>query len=109
MNNARSIKQNAGADALPNFRNLGVTLRILLISNGMALLLALMQADGWADVPQRMMQIATLLTPILLATLLLLWAAQPWLDRLGYWRGALAGTALGLGVTLPTYYFGGEG
>ena len=108
MNNARSIKQNAGADALPNFRNLGITLRILLISNGMALLLALMQAGGGADVPQRMMQIATLLTPILLAMLVLLWAAQPWLDRLGYWRGVLAVNLSVVAMTLATYYLGGE-
>src|SRR4030065_1898471 len=103
MNKARSIKQNAGAAALPDFRNHGVTLRILLISNGMALLLALTQAGGWADVPQRMMQIATLLTPVLLATLVLLWAAQPWLDRLGYWRGVLAGDLSGGGGAAATH------
>jgi len=106
MSKARSIKQNASVDALPNFRNLGITLRILLISNGMALLLALLQADGWADVPQRMMQIATLLTPILLTSLLLLWAAQPWLDQLDYWRGVLAVNLSVVFLTLATYYFG---
>src|SRR4030066_2082315 len=101
------IKQNAGADALPDFRNLGVMLRILLISNIMALLLALTQAGGWADVPQRMMQIATLLTPILLATLVLLWAAQPWLARLGYWRGGLAGDLSGGAVAVGPFFFRG--
>ena len=108
MNKARSIKQNAPPDALPNFRNLGVTLRILLISNGLALLQALLQANGWADMPLRMMQIATLLTPILLSSLLLLWAIQPWLNRLAYWRGALAVNVLVIILTLFTYYFGGE-
>jgi two-component system, LytTR family, sensor histidine kinase AlgZ len=108
MNEARSIKQNALPDALPNFRNLGVTLRILLISNGLALLQALLQANNWADVPLHMMQIATLLTPILLICLLLLWAAQPWLNRLAYWRGVLTVTALVAAVTLATYYSGGE-
>ncbi|MFZ2541315.1 MAG: histidine kinase [Gallionella sp.] len=108
MIKARSIKQNVRTDALPNFRNLGVMLRILLISNGMALLLALLQADGWADVPRRMMLIATLLSPILLTTLLMLWAGQPWLDRLSYWRGALAVNVTVAVITLATYYFGGE-
>ena len=70
MNKPRSINQNTPPDALPNFHNLGVTLRILLISNGLALLLAVLQAGTWSDVPQRMMQIATLLAPILLACLL---------------------------------------
>lgn len=108
MNKSRSIKQNVRPDALPNFRSLGVTLRILLICNGFALLQAILLASAWKDVPQRMMEIATLLTPILLASLLLLWAAQPWLNRLSYWRGALAVTALVLVLTLPAYYFGGE-
>jgi len=108
MSKARSIKQNASADTLPNFRNLGITLRILLISNVLAMLLALVLANGWAEVPQRMMQIATLLTPILLSTLLLLWAAQPWLDQLGYWRGILTVNLMVVVVTLVTYYFGVE-
>ncbi len=108
MNKARSIKQNALPDALPNFRNLGVTLRILLISNGLAFLQALLQANGWADMMPRMMQIATLLTPVLLTCLLLLWAAQPWLSRLAYLRGALAVNALAAMVTLAIYYSGGE-
>ncbi len=108
MNKARSIKQNASSDLLPNFRNLGVVLRILLIGNGLALLQALLQANGWADVPPRMMQMAALLTPILLFSLLSLWAMQPWLSRLVYWRGVLVVNALVITLTLFTYYFGGE-
>ena len=108
MNKARSIKQNVLPDALPDFRNLGVTLRILLASNGLALLHALLQANGWADVPLRMMQIATLFVPVLLTCLLLLWMAQPWLNRLHYPYGALAVSVLVVLVTLATYYLGGE-
>jgi len=106
MNKARSIKQNGRPDALPNFRNLGITLRILLISNGLALLLAIMQASKWSDVPQRMMQIATFFTPALLSSLLLLWAAQPWLNRLSFRRGVQAVTALTLLLTLLIHYLG---
>lgn len=108
MNEASSIKQNTLSDTLPNFRNLGVTLRILLISNGLALLQALLQANRWAELPQIMMQIASLLTPILLSALLLLWVGQPWLDRLAYWRGVLAVNVLAMALTLSIYYFGGE-
>jgi len=108
MNKARSIKQNTLPDALPNFRNLGVTLRILLIGNGLALLQALSQANGWAEVSLRLMQIATLLAPVLLTGLLLLWAVQPWLNRLAYWRGVLAVNVLVAVLTLSIYYFGGE-
>jgi len=108
MNKARSIKQNTLLDALPNFRNLGVTLRILLICNGLALLQAMLLANGWTDMPLRMMQIAMLLTPILLVCLLLLWIAQPWLNRLSFLRGALAVTTLAVAVTMAIYYSGGE-
>lgn len=108
MNEPRSIKQNTLPDALPNFRNLGVTLRILLISNGLALLQSLSLASAWADIPLRMMQIAALLTPILLTSLLLLWAAQPQLARLPYLQGVLAINVMAAGLTLAIYYFGGE-
>jgi two-component system sensor histidine kinase AlgZ len=108
MSKARSIKQNARPDGLPNFRNLGTLLRILLISNGLVLLQAILLASSWADVAQRMMQIATLLTPVLLSSLLLLWLAQPWLSRLSYRHGVLAVTATVLVLTLSIYHFGGE-
>jgi len=108
MIKARSIKQNEATDALPNFRNVGITMRILLISNGMALLLALSQASGWSDVPLRMMQIVMLLTPILLTVLLLLWAAQPWLDQLEYWQGVIAVTLSVAALTLTIYYLVGQ-
>ncbi|MDD2915343.1 MAG: histidine kinase [Gallionella sp.] len=108
MNNPRSIKQNAWADALPNFSNLGVTLRILLVCTGLALLQALLQAGSWNEVPLYMMQIASLLTPVLLSSLLLLWVLQPWLNRLAYWHGVLAVNVLVVALTLLAYYLVGE-
>ena len=104
MHKSHSIKQNDRSDVLPNFRNLGVTLRILLIGTGLALLQAILLAGAWRDVPQRMLEVAALLTPILLASLVLLWAAQPWLRRLAYKRGALAVTASVLVLTLAVYF-----
>ena len=108
MNKALSIRQNTRQYGLPNFRNLGTLLRILIISNGLALLQALMLSNSWMDVAQHMMQINTLLTPVLLSSLLLLWSAQPWLSRISYRRGAVAVTALVVAVTVSIYYFGGE-
>jgi hypothetical protein len=37
-----SINQNANTSALPNFRNLGILLRILVIVDGMCLIVALL-------------------------------------------------------------------
>jgi two-component system sensor histidine kinase AlgZ len=91
MNKARSIKQNPTlTETLPDFRNLGVTLRILLICNGLALLQAFLLAGRWDDILPLLMQSAALLTPTLLSCLLLLWLAQPLLGRLSFRNGALA-------------------
>ncbi|MDH4234841.1 MAG: histidine kinase, partial [Gallionella sp.] len=108
MNEPRSIKQNSRPDALPDFRNLGVMLRILLISIGLAILHAYLLASAWDDVPQRMMEIASLLTPVMLTSLLVLWVAQPWVIQLSYQRGALVVTALVLVLTLSINYLGSE-
>lgn len=108
MNKARSIKQFAQPDALPNFRSLGVTLRILLICNGLAMLAAILMAGIWTEIPLRLVQIAALLTPVLLACILLLWLLQPWLFRLSYRQGVLAVNTLVAALTLAIYHFGGD-
>ncbi len=108
MNKVLSIRQNTRQYGLPNFRNLGTMLRILIISNGLALLQALMLSNDWTGVAQHMMQINTLLTPVLFTSLLLLWSAQSWLSRLPYRRSAAAATILVVAVTMAIYSFGGE-
>jgi two-component system sensor histidine kinase AlgZ len=108
MNKSRSIKQNTPLDALPNFRNLGVMLRILLLGNGLALVGAIFQAGGWLDVALKIMQISALLVPIMLCGLLLLWIGQPVLSRLSYWRGVWAVNIIAGTLTLVVYYIGGE-
>lgn len=104
MNEARSIKQLP--DALPNFRNLGVTLRVLLLANGFALFAAILQASSWTDVLFQLVQIAALFTPVLLASLLLLWLAQRWLSKLAYWYGVLAVNVIVGSLTLFAHYLG---
>ena len=108
LNKSHSIKQNARPDGLPNFRNLGTQLRILLISSSLALLQAIILANTWPDIAQHTMQIAALLTPILLTSLLLLWVIQPWLNQLTYWHGAIAVVSLVVLLTLSIYYLGRE-
>jgi two-component system sensor histidine kinase AlgZ len=106
MNKARSIKQNAYPDVLPDFRNLGISLRILLLSNVLALVEAFVDAADWRDVLYRMMQISALLSPVLFTNLLLLWLAQPWLKHLSYWTGATVISVLVMAVTLLIYDIG---
>ncbi len=108
MSELRSIKQKLMPDALPNFRNLGVTLRIIILTNVLALINAMLQARGWLDLPLKLMQIIALITPILLASMVWLWTWQPHLGRLSYWRGVLAVNLIVVLLTLLIYYFGGE-
>jgi two-component system, LytTR family, sensor histidine kinase AlgZ len=108
MNKAPSIRQNTRQHGLPNFRNLGTLLRILVISSGLALIQAFMMSDSWMDVAQQMLQVNTLLTPVLLTSLLLLWTIQPWLNRISYRRGTVAVTLLVVAVSVSIYFFGGE-
>ncbi len=106
MNQARSIKQNPQTDALPNFRNLGVVLRALVLGNALALLGAILQASGWKDMLPQIMQGTTLLAPVMLSSLLLLWIGQPLLERFSYWRGVWAVNILVAAVTFFISYMG---
>ena len=70
--NRPSIKQNPAGSALPDFRNFGVMLRILLGVNLLALLAALLQSSGLAGWLQRYIDIAAWVQPLLLLNLSLL-------------------------------------
>ncbi len=95
------INQNpAYPPALPNFRNLGVMLRILLAVNAMSAVAALLKAADAAGFWRELIDIAAILQPILLASLLLLYLVHPWLARLPYRLGMAATLALVLALTL---------
>jgi len=91
---ASSINQNIPAHALPNFRNLGVVLRVLLIVNGASLLLAVVRTTTWEAVPDDFMAQAVLVQPVLLLAVVALYGASPALARLPYGRGVLAVLAI---------------
>jgi two-component system sensor histidine kinase AlgZ len=97
MPKVRSINQTLPADTLPDFRNLGVTLRIVLLANAAALLLAAAQASSWLDGAHKFIDSSTFIQPVLLTSLLMLFALNQWFSRLDYRRGA-ALVALLVGV-----------
>lgn len=88
MPKLRSINQNILPDALPNFCNLGVILRIVLLANGVALFALLTQASSMSDLGQHIIHGSAFLQPVLLSSLLLLYALNTPLSRLGYRQGA---------------------
>ncbi|MFY9262010.1 MAG: histidine kinase [Gallionella sp.] len=108
MNKSSSIKQNALSDSLPNFRNLGIVLKVMLLSNVLIGFYALALASSWDNYPVILLQIFPLFTPILLFSLLLLWVMQPQLSQLNYRYGVLTVNGLVLSFMLVIYFLGGD-
>ena len=101
------IKQQPTLPALPDFRNLGTILRILLAVNGATLLVALAREARLAAVPTEWAGLTGFVEPHLFAELALLWLVQPWLARMSLRSAVLVVTALtcavaaGVSVLLP--------
>ncbi|MBI5891981.1 MAG: histidine kinase [Nitrosomonadales bacterium] len=87
---------------MPDFRNLGTVLRIVLLANGIALLGAVAQASSPTALQNSVLQGSVLLQPVLLTSLLLLYALNPAFSRVSYWQGALVAAAI---VALITVVF----
>ena len=108
MPETRSINQNIQPKLLPNFRNMGTVLRVILLTNGIGLLSALSQAVSFDGLLNSLLQGSALLQPVLLTVLLLLYALNPVLARLPQWQGALVATAAVAAVTAMVDMMGGE-
>ena len=108
MPKGESINQNLPDDALPDFRSLGATLRIVLLVNGFALLVSIMQAVSLIDIVQRFIDISAFLQPVLMTSLLVLYALNAYLMRMIYVQGVGAVMMLVATVTLAINFLGGE-
>lgn len=82
------------AHRLPDFRNLGVLLRTLVLALCLRLLYAAVQADGVAAWWQQVLQAAPLYEPVVLTVVLALAGLAPWLERAPYARAVAAVLAL---------------
>jgi len=91
--------RNAYGSALPDFRNLGILLRILLIVNAIALVAAVLKSASLAELGSQIMETAALVEPLLILTLVLLYLCNGILARLPYSGGAVAVIALTLALT----------
>ncbi|MGH8703274.1 MAG: sensor histidine kinase [Burkholderiales bacterium] len=103
---ARSINQNAYSGALPNFRNLGIMLRILLAGNAAAAAAALVRGPDMLAAWREFVEIAALVEPLLVLSLLVLAALSGALRLLPYWLGATAVVAVELVLTTALYFEG---
>lgn len=108
MPETRSINQNIMHKLLPDFRNMGTVLRIVLLVNAIALTGLLAKATSLKGLQVDVLQGAALLQPVLLSSLLLLYLIDPALRRLRYWQGAAVVLVVVMAVTLLVDWLGGD-
>lgn len=78
------------SNRLPNLRNLGVALRILVITNGLFALIAIILSTNASEFVALVTGISAIAQPMLLLSVLLLYASYPLLKKLRYWHGIIA-------------------
>jgi len=97
------IRHNGDSPALPDLRNLGTTLRILVAVNGAAVIAALLREPRWEVLPEAIVQTVGAAQPPLLLALAALWAAAPLLARQPYRTAAFAIAAIAVASTLVAF------
>ena len=103
-----SIKQNAYSSALPDFRNMGIVLRILLGVNLLVVAAAILQVRDTRVFWDRLAEIGALVEPLLILSIVALVVLNDLLRRLPYWAGSVAVIALELALTIGLYAAGYE-
>ncbi len=73
---------------MPDFRNLGVVLRALLLINAFGMVAAFARNADWSRLSQEAVELAALVEPPLIATLVMLYLLQPVFGRVGPWSAA---------------------
>ena len=101
-----SINQNLAVTLLPNFRNLGVMLRVLVIVTGLTVIAAMLKSANWNGFIQQWIGIAAVVQPIAVCSVLLLGAANAWLHTLEYRAAVILIVLVELAVTLLVSRFG---
>jgi len=90
------IRQRDDGPGLPDLRNLGTILRVLLAVNAAAALVAFARAAGLPAFAAEWTAISGIVEPHLLLELAVLWMLAPWLARLRFPLAAAAIAALGV-------------
>lgn len=97
---AVSINQGLHRDALPDFRNTGVLLRIVVAVTVASLIAATLQVERWDEVWNRLTATSALVQPVLVLSILALLAVNPWLRQFSYRAGITV--VLGLELLIVT-------
>ncbi len=94
------INQNRDPLDLPDLRNLGTILRILLAVNAMIFVAAVAGDTQWSAISDAWVQMSAIVEPPLLVVLLALYALSPRLLAMPYAQGAASVLALSVTVVL---------
>ena len=92
---------------LPNFQNLGIHLRILLIVNLLAVMAAILLSRQLSEFLPLLAQLSALVQPIILLSVLGLYVLHPLLKKLRYWQGVAAIFAVEISITYLVFSFVG--
>jgi two-component system, LytTR family, sensor histidine kinase AlgZ len=103
-----SINQTGAAIRLPNFCNLGVMLRSLLVANLFVVAAALMRAPSWQDMGLEFMLLAAFCEPVLIVSLLVLCAARRVLHAMGYSASLVAICVLEVALAAIAWWAGSQ-
>jgi two-component system sensor histidine kinase AlgZ len=85
---------------LPNFRNLGVMLRVLVVVTALTVIAAMLKSSNWSSFMQQWTGIAAVVQPIAVFSVLLLGAANAWLHKLEYRAAVMAIVLVELAITV---------
>jgi two-component system sensor histidine kinase AlgZ len=99
LSQAPSIRENLPLAGLPDFRNLGIWLRVLMTVNLGALLGTLAANREWRFFVAEFIELAAVIEPVTLVSLVLLSIGSDWLARLPKWLGIVLVTLQVLLVT----------
>jgi two-component system sensor histidine kinase AlgZ len=94
------INQKNAPPGLPELRNLGTLLRILLAVNAAAVATVFARESRWEALSQAWIETAAFVEPHLLLCVFLLYALAPWLERMPYRTAAMSVMGLVLGAVL---------
>ena len=100
---AGAAVQNAYGASLPNFRNLGIVLRILLGVHVVVVFAVVIKSPSLLTLGDQLMEAAALVEPLLILSLVVLYALNGLLVRLPYLTGAAAVIVLVLALTTLLY------
>ncbi len=90
---------------LPNFHNLGIQLRILLVVNLLVVIAAILLGNQFSVFLPLLAELSAVVQPILLLSMLSLYMLYPLLNKLPYWFGIVAILLLEIGLSYVVFTF----